>query len=139
MKRLISILSAACILFSLGTAAWAEKPETLEIDAINPVGFYDSSGAETQKLEIGYAGSAKTVFLRHPNEWSKYDITSLSGGTYELRIDAILRAKTYCDILIDSQLVHKATLAANGTLNDNPKTVNIGDIYIAPGSQFLTV
>lgn len=144
MKRLISILSAACILFSLGTVAWAEEPETLVIDALSITSNQQGKGFYDNRLNSGSGvlekGTNNTVCLRNAGEWCKYDISALSGGTYQMKAFYLAKANVYFDVMVDGMFGRKITLTSNTSdWNAAPKELDAGAIYIAPGSKTLTV
>lgn len=88
-----------------------------------------------------------TLMLRQAGEWAKYDISSLTGGTYTLDISYFTRGgdgyQTDFEFLIDNVLARKTVLPMNSTNLANVATGKSQnaeiDIYIPRGSKTISL
>lgn len=137
MKRYMALV---VMVFCLASQVFCVSAENIWVingpEVYNRVageGYYDASGKSIDSYSVVDGSS----IIHHVGDWSAYDISFLSGGSYRVRVNVACKAKVSYQVRLDGVVALTAgQTGASGSYGTYAE-YEIGTIYIPAGTQHL--
>lgn len=139
MKRYVALFILAAMVLSQVFCVLAAEPIVFNgPDTYNQTegeGFHDENGYAYTDYRVVDRGNASII--HHVGDWSAYDISSLAGGTYSLKMTTGNNATVKYQIKADSKIVMaEGSVAPTGGYTTF-KESTVGRFYIPDGAEKL--
>lgn len=142
MKRYIAFIITVLVLASQACLAFADNAISFNaLDIYNTVageGYYDAAGYPFDSVNV--RDQHLNSIIHHIGDYSTYDVSSLSGGTYQLKLTAACKAQVIYQVRLDGAVaLSAAKINATGSDYSTFLTADGGSLYIPDGTQLLTL